>query len=117
MASNVRPASLHSSFRWIGIAIIALSVSLITAEALLIPSHGSRHALMDEPDVTSPGFEAVKFEVGFCTYLASITGGIAAAMLASLKLDPTPGIWRGCALLSVFVFVTALALLSIGYAL
>jgi hypothetical protein len=76
------------------------------------------HALLKRPKpIENPNSQAiVEFEVTYYTYLANISGVVIAGLLALLQLREAHGeSWRIWARRSLFCFMIALVLVSIGY--
>jgi hypothetical protein len=110
---DIRPSEIRGWFRYFVLVTAALIALTIFIVGIWVPAPAG-HPLLGKP--VGAALEAVKFEVGYFTFLASLTGGVVAAMLAFLQLDRAPGVWRTTTLVSVFAFVIALTLVTLGYA-
>ena len=113
MTNDVRWVEVPRWFRWVVLGTLGVIAFVIAVVGLLVPAPNG-HPLLAKP--TPLTLAAIQFEVGYFTYLATLTGGVVVAMLTFLQLDPKPGIWRTAAITSVFSFMVALALVTVGYA-
>ncbi|HYH64365.1 MAG TPA: hypothetical protein VD866_06670 [Urbifossiella sp.] len=74
----------------------------------------TKHYLTDTPD--EKNIEFAKFEVAYFSFLATMTGAAAFALLGLMYVSQTTGIHRRFIQVCIIAFVLAVSMLTLGYA-